>query len=76
MTKNMKVHFRWGTKPQDQKQETGNDCDVISELQAWRKTDFFDIFLFPFNDVLFYHFLANVIAHNKKMAEKCVFREA
>ena len=23
-----------GTKPRDQKQETGNDCDVISELEA------------------------------------------
>ena len=24
----------WGTKPRDQKQETGNDSDVISGLQA------------------------------------------
>ena len=29
-TKNVKFHFRWGTKPRYGKQETGNDCDVIS----------------------------------------------
>ena len=38
-------HFRCGTKPRDQKQETGNDSDVISGLQASRKTDFPVIFL-------------------------------
>ena len=27
-------------------QETGNDCDVNSGLQASRKTDFYDVFLF------------------------------
>jgi len=43
--KSVKFHFRWGTKPRDQKQETGNDCDIISGLQAPRKTDFSDIFL-------------------------------
>ena len=40
-TKSVKFHFRWGTKPRDQKQETGNKCDVISGLQASRKTDYF-----------------------------------
>ena len=44
-TKNVKFHFQWDTKPQDQKQETGNDYDVISGLQALRKTDFLVIFL-------------------------------
>ena len=33
-----------GTKPRDQKQETGNDCDFISGLKALLKTDFPDIF--------------------------------
>ena len=46
MNQNVKFHFRWGTKPRDQKLETENDCDVISGLQASRKTDFYDIFLF------------------------------
>ena len=43
--KSVKFHFRWGTKPRHQKQKTGNDCDVNSGLQAWRKTDFSVIFL-------------------------------
>ena len=43
-TKRVKFHFRWGTKQRDQKQETGNDCDVISGLQALQKTDFSVIF--------------------------------
>ena len=33
-TKSIKFHFRWGTKPRDQKQGTGNDCDVNSGLQG------------------------------------------
>ena len=32
----------------DQKQETGNDCDVISGLQASWNTDSSDIFLFSY----------------------------
>ena len=32
------------TKPRDQKQETGSECDVISGLEALRKTDFSVIF--------------------------------
>ena len=31
---------------------------------------------FLINNVLLYHFLANWLAHNKKMTEKSVFREA
>ena len=34
-----------GYKTMRPKQETGNDCDVISGLQALRKTDFSVIFL-------------------------------
>ena len=40
----MRLPFPWQTKPRDQKQETGNNCDVISGLQASRKTDFSVIF--------------------------------
>ena len=46
-TKSVKFHFRWGTKLRDQKQETGNECDVFSGLQASRKTEFSDILLLP-----------------------------
>ena len=44
LAKRVKFHFRWGTKPRDKKEDTGNDCDVISVLQALQKTDFSDIF--------------------------------
>ena len=45
-TKRVKFHFRWGTKPRDQHQETENDYSVISGLQAsQKKTDFSAIFL-------------------------------
>ena len=75
-TKSIKFHFRWGTKLQDQKQGTGNDCDVNSGLQALRKTDFSDVFLFSHKQrTIEYHFLANWLAHNKKMTEKSVFRK-
>ena len=75
-TKSVKFHFQWGTKSRDQKQETGNNCDIISGLQGSRKTDFSDIFLFLINNALFYHFLVHWLAHNKKMTEKSVFRKA
>ena len=52
-TKSVKFHFRWGTKPRDQKQETGNDCDVISRLEVSGKTDLSDIFLYLINNALF-----------------------
>jgi len=47
-TKDVKFHFRWGTKPRDQKQETENECDVISGLRTSRKTDFSEISLFSY----------------------------
>ena len=43
-TENVKFHFRWGAKPGNKKQEIGSNCDVISGLQAFRKTDFSVIF--------------------------------
>ena len=36
----VKFHFQQVTKLQDQKQETGNNYDVISGLKAFWKTDF------------------------------------
>ena len=65
----MKFHFWWGANPQDQKQETGNDCDIISGLQASQKTDFSNIFLFSYKRSLV-PFLTNLLAHSKKMTEK------
>ena len=56
--------------------ETGNDYDVISGLQATRETDVSDIFLFSYKQRTFVPFLMNLLAHNKKMIEKSVFREA
>ena len=42
LRESVKFHFRWGTKPRDQNQETD---DVISGLEASRKTDFSVIFI-------------------------------
>ena len=75
-TKSVKFHFRWGTKPRDQKHETGNDSDVISGLQASQKNRFLQHSYFVLNNALLYHFSANGLAHNKKMTKKSVFREA
>ena len=72
-TKNVKFHFHWGTKPWDQKQETGNDCDIISGLQVCKKQISLKCSHFLINNALLYHFLVNLIAHNKKMTEKSVF---
>ena len=58
-TKSIKFRFPWGTKLRDQKQEAGNDCDVISGLEALRKTVF---------SVIFWLW-ANKFA--KKMVRKC-----
>ena len=53
----VKFHFRWGAKPREEKQETGNDCDVISALEVSGKTDFSDIFLFSYKQRTFVPFL-------------------
>ena len=42
-------------------QETENDCDVISRLQASRKTDFSDIFLFSYKQRTIVPFLSELI---------------
>ena len=61
-TKSIKFQFLWGTKPQDQKQGTGNDCDVNSGLQASRKTDFSDVFLFSHKQRTIVPFLSKLIS--------------
>ena len=53
----VKFHFRWSLKPRDQKQETGNDCDVISGLQVSGKRDVSAIFLFSYKQRTFVLFL-------------------
>ena len=58
-TRNFRV--RRGTKSRDQNQETENVCDVISGLQASRKTDFSDIFLFSYKQRTFVPFLSELI---------------
>ena len=58
----MKFHFRWGTNPRDQKQVTGNDCDVISGLEVSGKTDFSNIFLFSYKQRTFVPFLGGFIS--------------
>ena len=64
-TKSVKFHFWWGVKPRDKKQETGNDCNIISGLKAsWKQiSQTFPYFLI--NNALLYHPLANWLAHNK-----------
>ena len=69
-----KISLPLGYKTARPKQETGNDCDVISGLKISGKTDFSDFFLFSYNTALLYHSLTNSLAHNKKMTEKSVFR--
>ena len=65
-TKNMKFHFWWGTNPRDQKQVTGNDCDVISGLEVSGKTDFSNIFLFSYKQRTFVPFLGEFISSQYK----------
>ena len=52
---------------------------IVTSFQDYKlreKTNFSDVFLFSYNNALSYHFLATWLAHNKKMIEKSVFREA
>ena len=65
-----------GAKQRDQKQETGNDCDVISGLKFRGKQISPTFPYFLISNALLYHFLANLLAHNEKMTEKSVFRKA
>ena len=43
-------------------QEIGNDCDVISGLEASRKTDVSEIFLFSYQQRTFVPFLGELIS--------------
>ena len=58
----MKFRYRWGIKPWDQKQETRNECDVISEPQASWKTDSSTIFWFSYKQGTFVPFLGELIS--------------
>ena len=58
--------MEYKTKPRDQKLEAGKDFEVISRTFSY----------FLINNGHLYHLLANLLAHNKEMNEKFVFREA
>ena len=51
-----------GSKPRDQKQVTGNDCDVNLGLQALQKTDFSDVFLFSHKQRTIVPFISKLIS--------------
>ena len=51
-----------GLKNCETNQETGNDCDVISGLQASRKTDLSDIFLFSYKQRTIVPFFSELIS--------------
>ena len=72
-TKTVKFHFWWGAKPRDQKQENGNDSDVISGLKVLGKQISPAFSYFLINNALLYRILANWLAHNKKMTKKYAF---
>ena len=72
-TETVKFHFWSGAKPRDQKQETGNDSDVISGLKVLGKQISPAFSYFLINNALLYHILANWLAHNKKMTKKYAF---
>ena len=48
----------------------------FQDLKFLGKQIFSKFLIFLINNALLYHFLANLLAHNKKMTEKSVFREA
>ena len=73
-TKSIKFHFWWGTKSRDQKQGTENDCDVNSGLQALRKTDFSDVFLFFHKQRTIVPFLSKLISSQENDWEICFSR--
>ena len=56
------ISLWWATKARDQKQETRNGCDVISGLQAPRKTNFSDIFIFSYKQRTIVPFLRPLIS--------------
>ena len=43
------IHFRWGTKSYNWKQETGNDCDVILGHSVLRQANFLVVSCLPRN---------------------------
>ena len=75
-TKSIKFHFRWGTKPQAKNRGLGTIVTSIQDSKPREKQISPTFSYFLINNALLYHFLANWLAHNKKMTEKSVFREA
>ena len=70
-TKSVKFHFLWGTKLRDQKQETGNDCDLWRHFRSPSLKQISPTFsYFLIKNTLLYHFLVNWLAHNKKMIDR------
>ena len=74
--KSVKFHLRWRTKPRHQKQETGNDLDVSSVLQASQKQISQSFSYFELINFLRNCTIVRCLWENKKTSEKSVFREA
>ena len=75
--KSVKFHFRWGTKPWHQKQETGNYCDINSGLQGSRKKQISQSFSYcELINLLRNGTIVRCLWENKKTSEKSVFCEA
>ena len=62
-----------GVKNRETKNRTGNDCDVISGLQASRKTDFSDIYLFSYKQRTIVSFLSELISSHRKWLRNLFF---
>ena len=71
--KSVKFHFQWGTKPQGQKQGIGNDCDIISGLQALRKTNFSVIFLLWANQIAKKWYSSALFIRKKRKCRRNLF---
>ena len=72
-TKSVKFHFRWGTKLRDQEQETGTIVTSFKDSKPREKQISPTFSYFLINNALLYYFLANLLAHSKKMTEKSFF---
>ena len=76
MNQTREISLPVGYKSARPKQETGNDYDVILGLEVLGKLISPTFPYFLINNALLYHFLANLLAHKKKMTEISLFREA
>ena len=63
MNHKRQISLLWpGTKLQDHKQETGNDCDIISGLEGLGKQISQTFSYFLINSSLLYHFFGEFIS--------------